>query len=171
MKTTVNNNRTIEYDEKILCKIREIIENGLTKLKLFVNSKTKPNLNFFKELDKEFDEITSKLEELELWHERRYFLSIKRMVLYIVHENSIDKNFGHCAFTIELLNFFIDLFKTNISYYKKESGITEEEFKDLQKNYQENYYYYRQAYYQNIYENSGTYSEEELYESLKRLNG
>ena len=169
MHNNITKNTTVDFDDNIIRKIKEIIEKGLHKLESFIKAKTKPNLKYYYELDQEFDEIILKLEKLELWEERRYFLSIKRMILYIVQKNSIDRNFGHCNFAVELLNFFIDIFKTNISFYKNESETSEKEFEDFREDTKRKYREYRRIYYQNIYELTGEYCEKELYETLKRL--
>lgn len=122
---------TVVYDEDIISKIKEIMEKGVTKLKSFIKSKIKPDLKLYNELDCEFDDILSKLEDLKLCQERRYFLSIKRMILYIVRKNSYDKDFGHCNFALELLHFFIEMFKTNIDFYQNNTQV-KESFKEYQ---------------------------------------
>lgn len=165
----INKNSPTDFDDCIVQKINEIMENGLDKLESFIKSKTTPNLTYYNELDQKFDEIVLKLEELELWEERRYFLAITDMVLYIVQKNSIEKDFGHYDFAIELLNFFIEIFKTNISFYKNESELSEKDFKNHQRDYKNRYHNYRTIFYQKIYEPSGRYSDEELYEFLKSL--
>jgi len=91
------------------------------------------------------------------------------MVLYIVHENSHNPHFGFCSFALELLNFFIDMFKKNIEFYTTESGFDKAEFINHQKSYKKKYHEYRSIFYQGIYESSGKYSENELYEFLKGL--
>lgn len=163
----ITKNPTIEHDENIIAKIREMIEKGLDKLKFFLKSERKPNLDFYNELDDAFDEIISKLEYLELWEERRYFLPISRMILHIIYENSKDNNFGYCEFALELLDFFIELFEINTAFYT--SKCNKEEF-DLHRNIcKQRYHDYRRIYYRNIYKPSGNYSEKELYEILKGL--
>ena len=57
---------TVVYDEDIISKIKEIMEKGVTKLKSFIKSKIKPDLKLYNELDCEFDDILSKLEDLKL---------------------------------------------------------------------------------------------------------
>lgn len=161
--------QTIEYDDMI-SKIKEMIEKGLNKLKSFVKSKINPNLNFYRELDSEFDEIASKLEELGLLEEYKYFIAIEDMILYIVQKNSINNRFGHCNFAVDLLDFFIDLFKTNLEFYNMDDSI-DKEFACHRNNYKNKYHEYRRIFYQDIYEPSGNYSEEDLYEILKSLNG
>ena len=167
MNAAINNNSAIEYGEDAISKFIELIEKESCKLKTFAKSKTKLNLNFFNELNLEFDEIISQLEDLNLWEERKYFLAIEDMVLYIVHENSIDKNFGHCDFAAGLLDFFISLFKTNQEFYKNSTSINDEEFRIHQESCRNEYHEYRCIFYQKIYESSGTYTDDELYEILK----
>lgn len=166
MNTNINN-LTIEYDEGIIRKIKELIENGLNKLKTVVKSKIKPNLSFYNELDQEFDYISLKLEELNLLQELRYFLSIKRMILYIIYKNSYDNHFGHCNFALELLTSFINMFKTNIKFYENGHSINEYEFEKHLTDYKKKYHDYRRVYYQSIYEPNERYSEKKLYETLK----
>ena len=60
----INKSRHTPYDEDIIFKTIEIMENESNKLKSFIKSKVKPDLNLYKELDSEFDEIISKLEDL-----------------------------------------------------------------------------------------------------------
>lgn len=169
MNLNITNSQTIDFDENIITQLKELIDNGLNKLRSFVKSRTKPNLDFYNELDCEFDEISSKLEYLELWQEHRYFLSIKRMILYIIRENSYDPHFGHCNFALELLKFFIEMFKTNIEFYKDDEIINTPYFNDYQEAYKKKYYDYRRIYYQNIYKSSEGYSENYAYEFLKSL--
>ena len=168
MNTTTNNTISIIYDENIITKIKKMIEKGLNKLESIVKSKIRPNLNFYYKLECEFDEIASKLEDLKLCEERRYFLSIADMILYIVYENSHDSHFGHCNFALEVFNFFINLFKGNIQFYV-ESEFDERGFITHQNNYQQKYYEYRTLFYQGIYDSSDNYSENEVYEFLKSL--
>lgn len=159
----INKSRHTPYDEDIIFKTIEIMENESNKLKSFIKSKVKPDLNLYKELDSEFDEIISKLEDLKLCQERRYFLSIKRMILYIVRKNSYNKDFGHCNFALELLHFFIEMFKTNIDFYQKSTQINNFKEQECKRKYLD----YRRFYYQNIY--ISEYSDEKSYKTLKNL--
>jgi len=63
MNSNMNNPTTIVYDDNIVTKIKEIIKKGLDKLESFIKSKTNPNLSLYNELECEFNEIISKLEE------------------------------------------------------------------------------------------------------------
>lgn len=168
MNSNIEKSITIEYDENIIRKIKEIIKKGVKKLESFVKSKTKPDLSFYTELEKEFDDITSKLEELELWMERKYFLSIEDKILYIVYENSYNPDFGHRNFALELLEFFKNMFKTNLTIYKT-NEYDENHCKNLQIIFKKKYHDYRRIYYQNIYEPDENYPENELYKLLKDL--
>ena len=109
-----------------------------------------------------------KLEELNLYIEHNYFISLKDYILYIVHQNSIDSTFGHCNFTVELIDFFMELFKTNINFYKKNQTATDE-FKRLQKDFKEKYWDYRCIFYSYIYQSSGDFTEDEMYKIHKHL--
>ena len=121
-------------------------------------------------MDLKFDEISFKLKELKLCDEFNYFLSISDYILYIVHQNSIDSTFGHCNFALELLEFFIELFKTNIEFYNSYGKVSTNEFKTVQKNFKERYWDYRYIFYSDIYQSSGSFTDEEMYEIHKSLS-
>lgn len=125
MNTTKN--QSIVYDEKTIFKVKEMIAAGLNKLKLF-KCKKLGNLDFYNDLKETFTEIALNLKELKLWNELDYFLSISLYIEYIVYKNSIDSSFGHCSFAIELLNFYINLIKTNSDYYLNLTGMSIKDF-------------------------------------------
>ena len=153
----IHKNIPIVYNPEVLDNIKEMIKEGLDKLNSFVKTKINekniktPNFEFYNELDLKFDEISFKLKELKLCDEFNYFLSISDYILYIVHQNSIDSAFGHCNFALELLDFFTELFKT------------------MQKNFKERYWDYRYIFYSDIYQSSGSFTDEEMYEIHKSL--
>lgn len=166
-------NIPIVYNQEILSRIREIIEEEFEKLKAFVKkvsySTKTPNFEFYNELDEKFDEITFKLKELKLCNEFNYFISISDYILYIVHQNSIDSTFGHCNFAIELLEFFMKIFQTNTNYYNSSLNADSEEFKIMQNSFKDKYHQYRREFYWNIYEQSDDFDEKEMYEFAKTL--
>ena len=85
------------------------------------------------------------------------------MILYIVRKNSYNKDFGHCNFALELLHFFIEMFKTNIDFYQKSTQINNFKEQECKRKYLD----YRRFYYQNIY--ISEYSDEKSYKTLKNL--
>ncbi|MBE6496897.1 MAG: hypothetical protein E7Z81_01230 [Methanobrevibacter sp.] len=171
----INENIPIVYDPEKLTNIKEMIKEGFEKLNRFVKAKINekkvktPNFEFYNELDQKFDEIASKLKELKLYDEFNFFLSISDYILYIVYQNSIDSTFGHCNFAIELLNFFTELFKTNTEFYYSSVKISHNEFKTIQKKFKEKYWNYRYLFYGDIYQSSGSYTDEKMYEIHKSL--
>jgi hypothetical protein len=173
---TINQNIPIEYDPEIISKIKEMIKEGFDKLKTFVKTKIDektiqtPNFKFYNELDQKFDEISYRLKELKLCDEHNYFLSISDYILYIIRQNSIDSTFGHCNFALELLEFFMELFKTNLEFYDSDIKVSNE-FKATQKRFKERYWDYRYIFYSAIYQSSGDFTEEEMYKIHKRLRG
>ena len=175
MYDNMNKNQTIDYDANIVSKIKEMIKEGFENLKSFVKINSNeitiktPNFEFYNELDKKFDEISLKLKELKLCDEFNYFLSISDYILYIVHQNSMDSTFGHCNFALELLEFFMELFTTNVNFYNSLLKITEKKFKKVQTNFKQQFWEYRSHFYCNIYQPTGEFSEEEMYEIHKSL--
>ena len=162
----MNKNQTIEYDPNIISKVKKMIEEGLEKLKSYVklkNDKKIQNFNFYIELKEQFTTISIKLNELKFCTEYNYFISIKDYILYIVYQNSIDSTFGHCNFTLELFDFFVELFKTGLKFYNTTIEASSDEFKTLQKNFKERYWDYRCTFYTDIYQPSGDFTEEEMY--------
>ena len=177
MNTTINNNIPITFESEIISKIKKMITEGLDKLKSFVKIKlddkttNSQNFEFYNELDSKFDEISFRLKELKLCKEYNYFLSISDYILYIVHQNSINPNFGHCDFALELLDFFMELFKTNLKFYNTPSEVFTDKFESTQKKFKETYWNYRYLFYCDIYEPSGEFSESEMYNIHKHLRG
>lgn len=163
------NNYTIEYDKNIILKLKEMIENGLKKLKSFVKFNKKGNLDFYNDLKERFNNIASKLKELELWDELKYFISISHYVEYIVYQNSLDSSFGYCSFAIELLNFYLDYIKVNFDYYLNLSIMNIKEFNEFQKGIKRKHRIYRRKFFEEIYQLSGEYTLDELYKMHESL--
>lgn len=173
----INKNISIVYDTEIISKIKEMIKEGLDKLKSFVKTKIDEktiqtqNFKFYYELDQKFDEISFKLKELNMCNEYNYFLSISDYILYIVRQNSIDTNFSHCSFAFELLNFFRELFKTNLKFYISNQEFSTREFRTTQKKFKKKYWNYRYIFFSDIYQSSGDISEKEMYKIHEHLRG
>lgn len=176
MYTIKNQSITIVYDEDIISKIKEMIEEGRQKLKSFVKSKTnqtyykeEQNLDFYFELKERFKNISLKLEELRLCEELRYFLSISHLINYIVYKNSLDASFGHCCFAVDLLQFFIRIFKTNMQFYNDPNE--NDNFQKVQEEFEKIHFEYVREFYWNIYQPDGEYDEFKMYEFAKSLKG
>ncbi|AMD16712.1 hypothetical protein TL18_00850 [Methanobrevibacter sp. YE315] len=171
----VDKDLSIVYDPEILTKIKEMIEEGFEKLKTFVKKEhdkiinKKPNFKLYNELDQKFDDISFKLKELKLYSELNYFISISDYILYIIQANSIDSTFGYCNFALELLEFFMEIFKTNIKYYNSPQNVNSDEYTIIQDNFKEKYHEYRREFYWNIYEYSDDFDEKQMYEFAKSL--
>ena len=86
---------------------------------------------------------------MNLITEYKYFLSIKRYILYIIKQNSIDSKFDNCNFALELLGFFTKLFKTNIKYYSRKLNCSKE-FKIIENEFKEKYWNYGGVHYLNL---------------------
>ncbi len=110
MHSNKNKNITIEYDPKIISKIKEMIREGFEKLEICINSKDNPNFDIYNELDDKFNEIAKKLEKYDILHdELNYFLLISDKILYIVYKNCENKHFGHYKFVLDLFDFFMEI--------------------------------------------------------------
>lgn len=168
----MNNNIAIEYDENIISKIKEMIEEGWKKIINFFKLQNKgldqnPNFDFYQELTGKLNKISIELEELNLFDELKYFLSISHMVKYIVYENSSDSSFGHCCFAVDLLKFFLYLFKTNLNYYNGQ--IEYETFQDVQKEFKRKHFEYKREFYWNIYQIDEAFNRDKMYDVAKSL--
>ena len=159
-----------KYDSIIEFKLKESLKllKTFSKLKYNIKITRIINLMFYNELDKNFDDISLKLKELKLCDEYNYFLSISDYILYIVHQNSTDSKFGHYNFPVELLDFFMELFKASMNFYKS-STTNNEEFTTMQAQFEEQYWKYRSQFYCEIYQPTGDFTEEEMYEIHKSL--
>lgn len=166
-----NNNIILECNWHRISEIEEFSNEGFDKLKSSIEKSStakNPNFELYDKLNQTFYEISIKLKELKLCTEHYYFVSIKDYILYIVRQNSVDSTFGHCNFALELLDFFMELFKSNLKFYK--TGIKRpDEFKRLQKKFKERYWDYRCIFYSDIYQPSGDFTEEEMYEIHEHL--
>ena len=84
---TINQNIPIEYDPEIISKIKEMIKEGLKKLKTIVKVKQSKFEKYY-ELEEKSNAIALKLEKCEFFNEELdYFLMIAEKILYIIHKN------------------------------------------------------------------------------------
>lgn len=170
MYSNMTANITIEYYTDLISKIKEMINDGLDKLKTFVNTKNKSKFNFYYELDKKFDEIALKLEKYEFLNdELNYFLLITEQILYIIDQNVKNSSFGHCTFALELFEFFIEIWDAKIKLSENFSEIELEKYAKLKLKFKDRYHAYRREFYWNIYRFSDDFNEEEMYEIAKSL--
>lgn len=168
MYNNMNSNITIEYDKSIIVKIKEMIDEGLQKLKKFIKSKTNSKYDVYYELEDEFKNIANNLRNNEYFNnEFKYFLFIRDKILYIIFKNCEDNNFGYCDFALELFDFFIDVWDAKIRIFEENN--TKYEF--LQSDFKKRYHNYCRKYYQEIYEPSDDFSEEEMYAIHESLRG
>lgn len=164
MYSSQNTIITISYDEEIISKLKEMLEEGGQKLKSFVKAKkeilhSNQNLDFYNDLKDEFKNIALKLKELNLFEELRYFLSVSHMINYIVYKNSIDSSFGYCGFAVELLEFYLDMFQTNVDGH---------EF-DVESQSKRKYCQYARKFYWDICNPDDDFATEEMHEFGKNL--
>ena len=165
----MNNNVTIEYDENIICKLKEMIELGLNKLKSFVKS-DESKFEVFREMDERFNDIAKNLEKYEfLSNEFNYFLSISSKILYVIHRNCENHSFGHCEYAVELFDFFIEIWDVKIQFIH--SKITFRGYDEIQKEFEKRYWEYEREFYLHVHESDEGYCEEEIYDIHKKLRG
>lgn len=172
MYSNMNPNITIDYNEDMLFKLKEMIKEGWEKLKTFVNSqplqfKEESTLDFYYDLREKFKNISLKLKELKFCEELRYFLSISHLINYIVYKNSLDATFGHCCFAVDLLKFFIKIFKTNLQFYNNIPK--DEDFQKIQEKFEKIHFEYIREFYWEIYEPNDDYKKNRMYEMAKTL--
>lgn len=169
----MNTNHAVEYNNNILFKIKKMINEGLEKLKSFINSENEKKLKKYYELDKKFNQIAVKLEKIGfLNYELNYFLSISDKILYIVHENCKNISFGHCDFALHLFDVFIELLESKIRLINNYSEFELKRYEKFKVHFKKIYSNIRHEFYNEIYESSGEFSENELYnihESLREV--
>lgn len=168
MYNNMNPNITIEYDKSIMAKIKEMIDEGLQKLKKFIKSKTSSKYNVYYELEGEFKKIGNNLRNNNYFSvEFKYFLFIQDKILYIVHKNCEEDNFGYCDFALVLFDFFIDVWDAKIQFYNEDMV----KYDFLQMDFKKRYHEYRRKFYQEIFEPSDDFSEDEMYAIHESLRG
>lgn len=168
MNITVNN--AFDYNPEILEKIKEMIREGFDKLKSFVKSKLDSRFKKYHELEEKLNNIASKMRNLKSFDsEFAYYRFIKGKILHILYENCKNDSFGHCDFAIELFDFFIDVWNAKIRLNGNYSKGELEIYEKRQIEFKKRYHGYRRKFYCDIYEPSGEFSEEEMYEIHKSL--
>lgn len=140
---------------KVLSEINEMIIGLIDYLKNSYLSHEKPDSDFAGKLN----EISDKLNELDLIVDLKYFLSISHMLKYIVYDTSSSDYYD---FAVELLEFFRELFKTNMNHY--------DEFQKIQNDYKMRHLEFKREFYLNIYDDDGTFNQEEMYALAKSLD-
>ena len=163
--TYINQNIPIVCDAEIISKIKEMIIEGLDKLKTFVKVK-QPKFDIYHELEEKFNSIALKLEKYELFNEELdYFLTITDKILYIIRKNCEDSTFGYCDFALELFDFFMKLWDSKTRLIKNFSHTSLEHYKETKRRLQE----YRKKFYLEIHESTGEFDEKEIYRMQERL--
>lgn len=110
--------------------------------------------------------ISLKLKELRLCKELGYFLSISDLIKYIVYKNSVDSSFGYCCFDVELLEFFQNIFKTNLEFYDNPNDVR---FQKAQEEFNRKQFEYIRQFYWDIYVSDDDFDKEDMYEIAKSL--
>ena len=149
MNTSINTNISIDYDSEIVSKIKEMIKEGLYKLKSFVKVK--------------------KQSKFEIYYELNYFLSISDKIIYIVHKNCIDTSFGHCDFALHLFDIFIELLESKIRLINNYCDFELKRHEKFKIHFKNVYGEIRHEFYNEIYESNGEFSDKELYEIHESL--
>ena len=169
MYGNMTQNQTIDYDSKIIPKIKKIINEGFEKLKTFVNIKSS-KFKEYEELEEKFNDIANNLEKYDFFNdELTYFLLISDEILYIIYQNCENTSFGHCDFALELFNFFIEIWNEKIRLTKNYSSKELKKHNIIKLNFKNRYHEYRREFYWNIYEYSDDFDEDEMYEFAKSL--
>lgn len=170
MNTSINTNISIDYDSEIISKIKEMIKEGLYKLKSFVKVKKQSKFEIYYELEEKFNEIALKLEKYEfLNNELNYFLSISDKIIYIVHKNCIDASFRHCDFALHLFDIFIELLESKIRLINNYCDFELKRHEKFKIHFKDVYGEIRHEFYNEIYESNGKFSDKELYEIHESL--
>ena len=170
MNLNTNKNIAIAYNENIISKIFNLMNSSYEKLKNFIKTK-ELNVKFYYELNERFNDIALKLEKLMLYEELGYFLALTRYISYIIKKNIDDEKFGHCDFALELLNFFIELFQTNLNFYKVIDKTSINEFNNTQEKLKMRYWQYRRKFYLNIYDPADNLCEDEIIKIMESMRG
>lgn len=162
-------NQTIEYDPNIISNIKEMIKEGLERLKNFINQ-DKNGFEIYHELDKKFNEIALKLEKYEYLNDQLdYFISISDKILYIIHQNCKDSSFGHCDFALELFDLFMEIWNAKIKLINNFSKNELEKYEESENSFKIRYGNYRHEFYLKIYKSNNEFSEDEMYQIHESL--
>ena len=169
MYGNMTQNQTIDYDSKIIPKIKKIINEGFEKLKTFVNIKSS-KFKEYEELEEKFNDIANNLEKYDFFNdELTYFLLITDEILYIIYENCENTSFGHYDFALELFDFFIEIWNEKIKLIKNYSTKELKKHENIKLSFKKRYHNYRREFYWNIYEYSDDFDKNEMYKFAKSL--
>ena len=164
MNTSMNN-LTIEYDEGVIRKIKEMIENGLNKLQTFVKSERSNNLKYYYELDEKFNNIAKNLKKFEfLNNEFNYFISISSKILYIIKLNHENTSFGFCEYALNLFDFFIEIWEAKMNLLNNYSENEIKNYEKIQIEFKDRYWNYESKFYLEIYKTMEDFKPHEIYE-------
>lgn len=168
------NNRTtdiiIDYDPNILFKIKEIIKNGFEKLKIAVQSRFNSDFKIYYELDGKFNEIALMLEKYEILHEELdYFLLISDKILYIIKKNCENNSFGHYDFTLDLFDFFMEIWDAKLYLLNNYSTSELENHQNLKEDFNKKYFEFNKKFHREIFQPDENYSEREIYNVMKSM--
>ena len=166
MYTNENHNITIEYDENIISRIKEMIEEGWQELKAFVKSKKSSKFEIYRDLDQKFEDIAKNIRNLKFFqNEFNYLLFVRSKILYIIYQNCIDVSFGHIDFALDLFDFFVEIWDSKLNCKSKD------QYDSLQKEFKQKQFKFKREFYWNIYQYSDDFNENEMYEFAKSLRG
>ena len=162
MNMNIQKDYTIDYDPEILSKIKELIKEGFEKLKSFVKSQKR--FKVYHELEEKFNNIANNLRHVKSFSkEFTYYRFVKGKILHIVYKNCENASYGHCDFALELFNFFIDVWKAKIRLYENYSKEELALYEKKQENFKKRKQMYRRKFYCDIYEFSGEFDEDKMY--------
>lgn len=167
MNFNITENPTIEYNENILAKIKEMIETGLKKLKSLVKSEDNMQFKIYYEIDEKFNNIAKKLEKYEfLSNEFNYFISISSKIKYIIYKNCENNSFGHFDYALELFELYDEILDAKIELIHDSNF---EKYENMQVNFRNIYWEYEREFYLNIHVSNGDFTQEEIYKIHENL--
>lgn len=167
----INQNITIE-NENVISKIKEMIEAGWKKLNSFVKLGDNSKLKFYHEIDEKFNEIALKLEQYDfLCNEFDFFLLIKSKILYIIHENCKNNQFGHCDFVLDLFDFFIEIWNAKLNLIDSFSDEELQKYESCQIEFKRRYFQLNKYFHSEIYAPDEDYSEEKICSVMEKMRG
>ena len=170
MYNNITKNHAIDYNPKIISKIREMINEGFYKLKTFVKVKNQSQIKIYEELEDKFEEITLKLEKYEIFNEELdYFLLISEKILYIIHNNCKDSSFGYCDFALELFDFFMDIWNKKIKLINDYSSFRVKEYQNCRDMFKRKYFEYNKKFCMEIYDSDNDFSKEKFYRIMDSM--
>lgn len=161
-----NHNISFEYDENIISRINEILEDGWQELKSFVKSKITSKFEIYRDLDQKFEDITKNIRNLKFFqNEFNYLLFVRSKILYIIYQNCKDTSFGHVDFALDLFDFFVEIWDAKLNFESKD------QYDSLQKEFKQKQFKFKREFYWNIYQYSDDFNENDMYEFARGLRG